>query len=58
MEIRQLRYFMQVCESGSLLKASGSATLSPTRLSAKIPVRLLLEKELGAALFYRSPPRA
>lgn len=52
MEIRQLRYFMQVCESGSLLKASEVLFISRQALSKSLS---LLEKELGAALFYRTP---
>ena len=52
LEIRQLRYFMQVCESGSLLKASEVLFISHQALSKSLS---LLEKELGAALFYRTP---
>jgi len=52
LEIRQLRYFMQVCESGSLLKASEVLFISHQALSKSLS---LLEKELGASLFYRTP---
>lgn len=52
MEIRQLRYFVQVCENGSLLKASETLYISHQALSKSLS---LLEKELGAALFYRTP---
>lgn len=52
MEIRQLRYFVQVCESGSLLRASEILFISHQALSKSLS---LLEKELGAALFYRTP---
>lgn len=43
---------MQVCESGSLLKASEVLFISHQALSKSLS---LLEKELGAALFYRTP---
>lgn len=51
MEVRQLRYFLQICESGSLLKAADSLYISHQALSKSLAA---LETELGAPLFFRT----
>lgn len=51
MELRQLRYFLGVCEAGSLLKASGRLHIAQPALGQHIAA---LESELGVRLFVRS----
>lgn len=51
MELRQLRYFVGVCEAGSLLRASTRLHLAQPALGQQIST---LEQELGALLFERS----
>lgn len=51
MEIRQLRYFVQIYKSGSLLKTSENLFISHQALSKALRT---LELELGAPLFYRT----
>jgi LysR family nitrogen assimilation transcriptional regulator len=51
MELRQLRYFIGVCEAGSLLKASSRLHIAQPALGQQITS---LEDELGARLFERS----
>ncbi len=51
MELRQLRYFLGVCEAGSLLKASGRLHIAQPALGQQIAA---LEEELGVRLFARS----
>lgn len=51
MELKQLRYFVGVCEAGSLLKASSSLHVAQPALGQQIAA---LEHELGAQLFERS----
>lgn len=51
MELRQLRYFLGVCESGSLLKASAQLHIAQPALGQQIAA---LENELGVRLFVRS----
>lgn len=51
MEIRQLKYFEQIYESGSILKAAQNLFVSQQALSKSL---YTLEKELGAPLFYRT----
>jgi len=51
MELRQLRYFVGVCEAGSLLKASTRLHVAQPALGQQIAA---LEAEVGAALFLRS----
>ena len=51
MEFRQLRYFLGVCEAGSLLKASTRLHVAQPALGQQIAA---LEHELGARLFERS----
>ena len=51
MELRQLRYFLEVCEAGSLLKASGRLHIAQPALGQQISA---LEQELGVRLFDRS----
>lgn len=52
MEIRQLRYFLEVCKYGSILQASRHIFLSQQALSKAISS---LEQELGLTLFLRTP---
>lgn len=52
MELRQLRYFLGVCEAGSLLKASARLHVAQPALGQQIAS---LEAELGVRLFDRSP---
>ncbi len=51
MEFRQLRYFLAVCEAGSLLKASARLHVAQPALGQQVAA---LEQELGVALFERS----
>lgn len=51
MEIRQLIYFMKVCEHGSILQASKYTYISQQALSKAISS---LEKEIGLPLFFRN----
>lgn len=51
MELRQLRYFLGVCEAGSLLKASARLHIAQPALGQQIAA---LEDELGVRLFARS----
>lgn len=51
MELRQLRYFLGVCEAGSFLKASGRLHVAQPALGQQMSS---LEQELGARLFVRS----
>lgn len=51
MEIRHLRYFIQIFESGSILRAAEQLFISQQALSKSLAT---LEKELGAPLFYRT----
>lgn len=52
MEMRQVRYFVQIYESGSLLKTSQNLFMSHQALSKALRT---LELELGSPLFYRTP---
>jgi LysR family nitrogen assimilation transcriptional regulator len=51
MELRQLRYFLGVCEAGSLLQASARLHIAQPALGQQIAA---LEGELGVQLFVRS----
>ena len=51
MELKQLRYFLGVCEAGSLLKASARLHIAQPALGQQIAA---LEDELGVKLFARS----
>ena len=51
MELKQLRYFLGVCEAGSLLKASSRLHIAQPALGQQIAA---LEDELGVKLFARS----
>ena len=51
MELRQLRYFVGVCEAGSLLRASARLHVAQPALGQQI---VALEREVGARLFDRS----
>ncbi len=51
MEIRQIKYFIQVCRDKSILKASQNLYISQQTLSKSMQN---LENELGVALFKRS----
>lgn len=51
MELRQLRYFVGVCEAGSLLKAAARLHVAQPALGQQIAA---LEAEVGAKLFERS----
>lgn len=51
MELKQLRYFLGVCEAGSLLKASTRLHIAQPALGQQIAS---LEDELGVKLFARS----
>lgn len=51
MDIQHLRYFAQVCESGSILKASEKLFVTQQALSKSIAA---LERELGTPLFFRT----
>lgn len=50
MEVKQLKYFMQVCEDGSFSKASKNLYITQQGLSKAIRN---LEEEINASLFYR-----
>lgn len=52
MELRQLKYFVAIAESGSFSEASRRSFLSQSAVSQQIK---LLEDELGTALFVRTP---
>ncbi|MES3001820.1 MAG: LysR substrate-binding domain-containing protein [Pseudomonadota bacterium] len=51
MELRQLRYFLGVCEAGSFLKASARLHVAQPALGQQMSA---LEDELGARLLFRS----
>ncbi|QDL38659.1 LysR substrate-binding domain-containing protein [Rhodoferax sediminis] len=51
MDIRQLRYFVQIVESGSLTKASRQLFIAQSALSQRMA---LLEEEVGKTLLVRS----
>jgi LysR family nitrogen assimilation transcriptional regulator len=51
MELRQIRYFVGVCEAGSLLKASARLHIAQPALGQQISD---LEQQLGARLFTRT----
>ena len=51
MDIKTLRYFLQICEDGSFSKASKSLYISQQGLSKSISN---LEKEIGVPLFNRT----
>ncbi|MEJ8822784.1 LysR substrate-binding domain-containing protein [Variovorax humicola] len=51
MELRQLRYFVGVCEAGSLLQAAGRLHVAQPALGQQIAA---LEDEVGSKLFERS----
>ena len=51
MDIRQLRYFVQIVESGSLLKASRQIFIAQPALSQQLAK---LEAEVGVSLLTRS----
>lgn len=51
MNIDQLRYFLLVCDHGSMLRASQKAYISQQALSKSIAA---LEKDIGEPLFYRT----
>lgn len=51
MELRQLEYFMQICESGSIQKAANKLFMTQQAVSKSIAS---LEREMGAPLFYRT----
>ena len=51
MELRQLRYFLGVCDAGSLLKASARLHIAQPALGQQMAA---LEHELGVQLFKRS----
>lgn len=50
MDIRQMRYFMEICRLGSISQAADSLFISQQGLSSAVR---RLEKELGCDLFYR-----
>jgi len=50
--MKQLEYFVKVCECGSFTQAASRNYISPQGINASI---LRLEKELGATLLKRSP---
>lgn len=52
MDLRQLKYFIQVVENGSLTKASGALHIAQPALSQQIAK---LEGEIGKPLLVRSP---
>lgn len=52
MDIKQLRYFLNVCEYGSILQASRHSFISQQALSKTISD---IERELGTSLFFRQP---
>ena len=49
MDIRQMRYFLEICKFGSISQAAGSLFISQQGLSSAIR---RLEQELGCDLFY------
>lgn len=51
MEVRQLRYFLQVYQDGSILRAAHHISISQQALSKSIT---LLEQEVGVPLFFRT----
>ncbi len=51
MELRQLRYFLGVCEAGSFLKASARLHVAQPALGQQVAA---LEEELGVRLLLRS----
>lgn len=51
MEFRQLKYFLAVAEAGQITKAAEKLNITQPPLSQQI---ILLEKELGVQLLYRS----
>ena len=51
MELRQLRYFVAIADSGSFSKAAERVFVAQSALSHQLAQ---LESELGAALFHRS----
>lgn len=54
MEIRQIQHFLAVVETGSLTAAARSLDITQSGISMSLAV---LERELGAPLFLRSPGR-
>lgn len=51
MDIKQIKYFLQICESKSFSKAAKHLYIAQQGLSKAIKV---LEEELGVSLFYRT----
>ncbi len=52
MEIRQLKYFVEICRCRSFSQAAAFCYMSPQGISMSI---IRLEEELGCKLFHRSP---
>jgi LysR family transcriptional regulator, nitrogen assimilation regulatory protein len=51
-DLRKLRYFVSICETGSLSKASAKVSVAQSALSKHLAE---LEEELGTELVDRSP---
>lgn len=52
LELRQLRYFLEVCQAGSIAEAARGLHMAQPALSRQISA---LEQQLGEALFVRMP---
>ena len=50
MELRQIRYFLSICEHGSFSRAAETCGVTQPALTKAIKV---LETEVGGALFHR-----